>query len=215
MSNFLYLIKNKSLKKKERKVLIMLHGYGSNYNDLISLSDFFGDDYIYISLQANHSLDLNSYCWWSLHFDVNHKIQSNFEQAKNSVENLNKFIQNGIVQKYNIRNENIILLGFSQGAMLAYALSLNFYDNYKKVIGLSGKIIEEIINLGSNNKYKDHKFYYSHGLFDQTIPISSARKTSKWFDENKINHKYQEFQSQHNLSMENIEAVKNWLKNIN
>ena len=215
MSNFLYLIKNKSLKKKERKILIMLHGYGSNYNDLISLSDFFGDDYIYISLQANHSLDLNSYCWWSLHFDVNNKIQSNFEQAKSSVESLNEFIQNGIVQKYNIRNENIILLGFSQGAMLAYALSLNFYDNYKKVIGLSGKIIEEIINLGSNNKYKDHKFYCSHGLFDQTIPISSARKASKWFNKNKINHKYQEFQSQHNLSMENIEAVKNWLKNIN
>ena len=155
----------------------MLHGYGSNYNDLISLSDFFGDNYLYISIQANHPLDLNSYCWWSLHFDSNNTVKSNFEQAKYSVENLNKFIQNEIIQKYDINSENIVLLGFSQGAMLAYALSLNFYDMYKKVIGLSGKILKEIIKPVSIEKYIDHKFYCSHGILDQTIPISYARES--------------------------------------
>lgn len=212
MSNYQYLIKNYPLEKKNDKILIMLHGYGSNYNDLISLSDFFGDDYLYISIQANHSLDPNSYCWWSLHFDSDHTLKSDFDQAKYSVENLNKFIQKEIITKYNINNKNIILLGFSQGAMLAYALSLNFYDIYKKVIGLSGKIQEEIIKPASYDKYKDHKFYCSHGIFDQTIPITYARKASDWFEKNKINHQFHEFDSQHNLCMENIEAVKNWLK---
>ena len=212
MSNYQYLIKNYPQGKKNGKILIMLHGYGSNYNDLISLSDFFGDDYLYISIQANHSLDPNSYCWWSLYFDSDHTLKSDFDQAKYSVENLNKFIQKEIITKYNFNNENIILLGFSQGAMLAYALSLNFYDIYKKVVGLSGKIQEEIIKPASNDKYKDHKFYCSHGIFDQTIPITYARKASDWFEKNKIDHSYQEFDSQHNLCMENIEAVKNWLK---
>ena len=212
MSNYQYLIKNYPLEKKNGKILIMLHGYGSNYNDLISLSDFFGDDYLYISIQANHSLDPNSYCWWSLHFDSDHTLKSDFDQAKYSVENLNKFIQKEIITKYNINTKNIILLGFSQGAMLAYALSLNFYDIYKKVIGLSGKIQEEIIKPASYDKYKDHKFYCSHGIFDQTIPITYARKASDWFEKNKIDHQFQEFDSQHNLCMENIEAVKNWLK---
>ena len=211
MSNYQYLVKNYPL-KKNGKILIMLHGYGSNYNDLISLSDFLGKEYLYISIQANHSLDLNSYCWWSLHFDSDHTLRSDFDQAKYSVENLNKFIQNEIIQKYNINNKNIVLLGFSQGAMLAYALSLNFYDKYKKVIGLSGKIQIEITKLGSVDKYKDHKFYCSHGIYDQTIPIIHARKASKWFEKNKIDHDYQEFESQHNLCMENIEAVKDWLK---
>ena len=134
MSNYQYLIKNYPLEKKNGKILIMLHGYGSNYNDLISLSDFFGDDYLYISIQANHSLDINSFCWWSLHFDSDDSLKSNFEQAKYSVENLNKFIQKEIITKYNFNNKNIVLLGFSQGAMLAYALSLNFYDMYKKLL---------------------------------------------------------------------------------
>ena len=212
MSNYQYLIKNYPLEKKNGKILIMLHGYGSNYNDLISLSDFFGDDYLYISIQANLSLDINSYCWWSLHFDKDHTLKSDFDQAKYSVKNLNKFIQKEIITKYNFNNKNIVLLGFSQGAMLAYALSLNFYDIYKKVVGLSGKIQEEIIKPASNDKYKDHKFYCSHGIFDQTIPITYARKASDWFEKNKINHQFHEFDSQHNLCMENIEAVKNWLK---
>ena len=212
MSNYQYLIKNYPLEKKNGKILIMLHGYGSNYNDLISLSDFFGDDYMYISIQANHPLDLNSYCWWTLHFDSDHTLKSDFDQAKYSVDNLNIFIQNEIIQKHNIKSENIVLLGFSQGAMLAYALSLNFYDKYKKVIALSGKIPEEIIKPGSIDKYKDHKFYCSHGVLDQTIPITYSRNASNWFKKNKIDHKYQEFESQHNLSMENIEAVKHWLE---
>ena len=211
MSDYQYIIKNYP-QKKNGKILIMLHGYGSNYNDLISLSDFFGDDYLYISIQANHPLDLNSYCWWSLHFDSNNTLKSDFDQAKYSVENLNIFIQNQIIQKYNIKSENIVLLGFSQGAMLAYALSLNFYDKYKKVIGLSGKILKEIIKPVSTDKYKDHKFYCSHGVLDQTIPIAYARKSSDWLDKNKIDHNYQEFESQHNLCLENIEAVKDWLK---
>ena len=82
MSNYQYLIKNYPLEKKNGKILIMLHGYGSNYNDLISLSDFFGDDYLYISIQANLSLDINSYCWWSLHFDKYHTLKSDIDQAK-------------------------------------------------------------------------------------------------------------------------------------
>ena len=212
MSNYQYLIKNYPLEKKNGKILIMLHGYGSNYNDLISLSDFFGDDYLYISIQANHSLDINSFCWWSLHFDSDDSLKSNFEQAKYSVENLNKFIQKEIITKYNFNNKNIVLLGFSQGAMLAYALSLNFYDMHKKVIGLSGKIPEEIIKTTSIDKYKDHKFYCSHGIFDQTIPITYARKSSHWLDKNKIDHNYHEFESHHNLCMENIEGVNDWLK---
>ena len=211
MSDYQYLIKNYP-QKKNSKILIMLHGYGSNYNDLISLSDFFGENYLYVSIQANHPLDLNSYCWWSLHFDSNNTLKSDFEQAKYSVENLNIFIQNQIIQKYNIKSENIVLLGFSQGAMLAYALSLNFYDKYKKVIGLSGKILKEIIKPVSTDKYKDHKFYCSHGVLDQTIPIAYARKSSDWLYKNKIDHNYQEFESQHNLCLENIEAVKDWLK---
>ena len=37
-------------------------------------------------------------------------------------------------------------------------------------------------------------------------------KASHWFDKNKIDHNYQEFESQHNLCLENIEAIKDWLK---
>ena len=90
MSDYQYIIKN-YLGKKNGKILIMLHGYGSNYNDLISLSEFFGENYLYVSIQANHALDLNSYCWWSLHYDSNNTLKSDFDQAKYSVDNINIF----------------------------------------------------------------------------------------------------------------------------
>ena len=48
-----------------------------------------------------------------------------------------------------------------------------------------GKILKEIIKPVSTDKYKDHKFYCSHGVLDQTIPIAHARKSSDWLDKNK------------------------------
>ena len=54
--------------KNDLNIIFLLHGYGSNEEDLFSLKDFFPLDYIVISLRAPIVIGFNSYAWYSINF---------------------------------------------------------------------------------------------------------------------------------------------------
>ena len=196
---------------KNNKVIIMFHGYGSNKDDLFSFAKFMNPNFLIISVQAPIQMDYNSYCWWSLNYNNDMQLQMDVKQAENSLNELNRFISEDLSTKYNFGLNQVYLLGFSQGCMISYALSINFPENYKKAVGLSGKIPYEIINFDEKFDYSNHNFFCSHGVNDQVIPIEVGRESNRWFSEKNINHKYLEFESAHGINSENFEQMNLWL----
>ena len=129
-----YDIKKPSSYNQNTKVILMFHGYGSNKSDLFSFSNFMDSDYLIISIQAPIKLDYNSYCWWSLQYDDNMRLTMNAEEALKTVNQLDEFISTDLCEKYNFISDQIYLVGFSQGCMISYTLSINYPKKYKKVI---------------------------------------------------------------------------------
>ena len=209
--SFDYSIKESLSFDKNNKVIIMFHGYGSNKDDLFSFAKFMNPNFLIISIQAPIQMDYNSYCWWSLSLNNDMELQMDIKEAKNSLNELNRFISKDLSVKYNFGLNQVYLLGFSQGCMISYALSINFPRNYKKAVGLSGKIPHEIINFNEKFDYSNHNFFSSHGLNDQVIPIEIGRESDRWFSEKNINHKYLEFESAHGINSENFEQMNLWL----
>jgi len=209
--SFDYSIKESLSFGKNNKVIIMFHGYGSNKDDLFSFAKFMNPNFLIISIQAPIQMDYNSYCWWSLNLNNDMQLQMDDKEAKNSLNELNTFISEDLSIKYNFGLNQVYLLGFSQGCMISYALSINFPENYKKVVGLSGKIPHEIINFNEKFDYSNHNFFCSHGINDQVIPIEVGRESDRWFSEKNINHKYLEFESAHGINSENFEQMNLWL----
>ena len=209
--SFDYSVKESLTFDKNNKVIIMFHGYGSNKDDLFSFAKFMNPNFLIISIQAPIQMDYNSYCWWSLNLNNDMQLQMDVKEAKNSLNELNRFISADLSVKYNFGLNQVYLLGFSQGCMISYALSINFPKNYKKAVGLSGKIPHEIINFNEKFDYSNHNFFCSHGLNDQVIPIEIARESDRWFSEKNINHKYLEFESAHVINSENFEQMNLWL----
>jgi len=209
--SFDYDIKESLSFDKNEKVIIMFHGYGSNKDDLFSFAKFMNPNFLIISIQAPIQMDYNSYCWWSLNYNNDMQLQMNVKEAKNSINELNRFIVEDLSVNCNFGLNQVYLLGFSQGCMISYALSINFPNNYKKVVGLSGKIPHEIINFNEKFDYSNHNFFCSHGINDQVIPIEIGRESERWFSEKNINHKYLEFESAHGINSENFEQMNLWL----
>ena len=189
----------------------MFHGYGSNKDDLFSFAKFMNPNFLIISIQAPIQMDYNSYCWWSLNLNNDMQLQMDDKEAKNSLNELNRFISEDLSIKYNFGLNQVYLMGFSQGCMISYALSINFPENYKKVVGLSGKIPHNIINFNEKFDYSNHNFFCSHGINDQVIPIEIGRESDRWFSEKNINHKYLEIESAHGINSENFEQMNLWL----
>ena len=209
--SFDYSVKESLTFNKNNKVIIMFHGYGSNKDDLFSFAKFMNPNFLIISIQAPIQMDYNSYCWWSLNLNNDMQLQMDVKEAKNSLNELNRFISEDLSVKYDFGLNQVYLLGFSQGCMISYALSINFPKNYKKAVGLSGKIPHEIINFNEKFDYSNHNFFCSHGLNDQVIPIEIGRESDRWFSEKNINHKYLEFESAHGINSENFEQMNLWL----
>lgn len=208
-----YLIKESPIKENKSPLLILLHGFGSNEEDLFSFSSYLPNKYTIISLRAPFKLPMQGYAWYSINFDEEMNKFNNHIQAEESINLILKFI-NQISSKYNIDNNNVSLLGFSQGTILSYALALNYPKKFKSIIGFSGYIDNQMINLKSNELYNNLNFYLSHGTEDPVIPFDWSIKSTKLLDDLKINYCFKEFKSGHTISAENFFDFKNWFSRI-
>jgi phospholipase/carboxylesterase len=206
-----YLIQDPKQFSKKPKALLMLHGFGSNEQDLFSFANQLPDDLLIISARAPFSLNFGGHAWYDIYLDAQNNKVSNNEQALNSLEQLSQFIDL-LIDKHHIDKQNFNLLGFSQGAILSYALALHYPKKINKIIALSGYINEEIIPQNANTEnYKHLNFFISHGKFDEIIPISEAQKTSPYLTNKNIKFTYNEYPMGHEVSYDCLGDMLDWV----
>lgn len=206
-----YLIREPKTKKEQNPLLLLLHGYGSNEQDLFSFAPNLPDEYYVISARAPYDLQYGSYAWYAINFDAEEKKFSDNNQAMKSRDVIAAFIAE-LIQNYPINPDNVTLLGFSQGSILSYSVALSYPEKVQRVIALSGYLNEAIIAENyQNNDFKNLKMFVSHGTVDQVIPVSWARKTPEILDSLGINNVYKEYNVGHGVAPQNFHDLKNWL----
>ncbi len=192
-------------------LLLLIHGYGSDENDLFSFAEELPEHYCIISVRAPYPMQPYGNAWYAIHIDHEGVKSSDNEEARNSRDRLATFIDEA-VKTYDLDADKISLIGFSQGAILSYAVALTYPKKIKRVIGLSGYINEQIIDLQPNDTYTHLHFYNSHGTVDQVIPIEAARKTPVFFENLGIDSSLSEFPVGHGVHPQNFYEFKKWLQ---
>ena len=209
--NLYYLIQEPKIKHDKNPLLLLLHGYGSNEEDLFSFASELPQDHYVISVRAPYDLQPYGHAWYAIHFDADENKFSDNVQAKQSVQLIAGFIDE-IVKQYPIDTENVTLFGFSQGAILSYATALTFPEKVAKVVALSGYFNQEIMPEVIDTKAISHlKFFVSHGSVDQVIPVEWARKAKPALENLGLEVEYQEYPVGHGVAPQNFFDFKNWL----
>lgn len=209
--NLHYLIQEPKIIHEKNPVLILLHGYGSNEEDLFSFAPELPDDSYVISVRAPYDLQPYGHAWYAIHFDADENKFSDNEQAKESVALIASFIDE-IVKQYPIDTKNVTLIGFSQGAILSYATALTYPEKIARVVALSGYFNQDILPEVIDTKAISHlKFFVSHGTVDQVIPVDWARKAKPALENLGLEVEYQEYPIGHGVSPKNFFDFKNWL----
>lgn len=208
----LFYIKRPSKLQKNAPLLVLLHGYGSDENDLFSFSSELPEELFIISLRAPHRLQPYGHAWYAINFDAQQNKWNDVHQAKASMKTITECIDLAC-EKYELNTKNVSLLGFSQGCILSMALAINYPKKFKNIVGLSGCISPEFLeNTMQPEDYNHLDFYCSHGHSDQVIPIEWARKTPTILDEFGIKHTYSEFPVGHGVAPQNFFEFKDWLQ---
>lgn len=208
-----HIIKEPKEKKENSPALILLHGYGSDANDLFSFASELPEELFIISAQAPYPLPPYGNAWYAINFD---SVKGKFSDDFQAIESRNKILRfiEEVTENYPVDPDNISLLGFSQGTILSYAVALSYPDKIKNVIALSGYINTNILEKDyGKNDFSRLAIYASHGTQDQVIPVSWARKNPEILKSLEIEHHYSEFPVGHGVAPQNLIELKTWLKN--
>ena len=197
---------------KNAPLLIMLHGYGSDENDLFSFASELPEELFIISAKAPYPIKPYGNAWYSIHFDAPQRKWSDNEQAIESRDLIAKLIDEAC-ENYPVDASNVTLLGFSQGTILSFATALTYPSKIKNVVALSGYINKDIIPKELNSKAVEHlNIYNSHGSSDQVIPVDWARQNASFLKQLNINYQYSEFPVGHGVAPQNFYEFRTWLK---
>lgn len=206
-----YIIQEPKVKKDKNPMLLLLHGYGSNEQDLFSFASELPNDYYIISARAPYDLQYGNYAWYAINFEAENTKFSDIKQARESRDLISIFIDE-LIQKYPINPKQVSLIGFSQGAILSFAIALTYPEKISHVVAMSGYLNTEIAKEGfENNNFSNLRIFASHGTVDQVIPVDWARKTPAILEKLNINIVYKEYPVGHGVSPQNFFDFKNWL----
>lgn len=193
-------------------LLLFLHGYGSNEEDLFSFASELPEEYYVISARAPFDMGFGSYAWYAINFDADENKFSDIPQAQQSRDLIASFIDE-LIANYPIDSSNVTLIGFSQGTILSYAIALSYPEKIQRVVAMSGYLNTEMVKPNfENNNFSNLKIFASHGTVDQVVPVDWARKAAPALTQLGIDIVYKEYPVGHGVAPQNFYDFKDWLQ---
>ena len=164
--------------KDFQNIVVFLHGYGANCDDLLSIGDLWRHELpntLFISPNAPFKCAWGdeSYQWFDLTSVAPEKIGEGINKAG---PYLNGFIDN-ITNQYGIKMNKIIFFSFSQGTMMALYHLCKRQQSCAGLLGYSGLLYED----QNFEKEITSKFPISlfHGYNDEVIDYEYTVKAFK------------------------------------
>ena len=170
-----------------RYALLMLHGYGSNGQDMLDYAQHLSaylPQVVFIAPDAPNVVGPDAYAWYEL--DISSLEDSPLigerycRQLKNICLNKSTYISmliDEIKLKYSLENKQLGLLGFSQGGLLALVTGLSIQPSLSCVVASSSiPLVEE----GGNRWLRSHPAcLLTHGKIDEVVPAVAMDVTQK------------------------------------
>ncbi len=203
-----YLVREPKVKSAKKKAIILLHGVGSNEQDLFSLADQLPDDFFIISPRGQFTLGGGRYAWYDVDFSTGKPV-FNVQQEESSREIIKEFVGQ-VKQKYEV--DEIYLGGFSQGAIMSYSVGLTNPKEVKGIISLSGRLLIEIRpSIIMNDDLKQLKVFVGHGIQDNTLPVQYSREAKSYLENLSVQLSYHEYDMGHQINETMIQDMNVWL----
>lgn len=202
----------KALNDQPTKLMVFLHGVGSDGNDLISLVHYIQKpltEYHFISPHGVEPYDMAPFGrqWFSLQ---DRSPETIIKLAKNNAPKIQEQIE--LKQKeLGIDNESTVIFGFSQGTMMGIYLTLTQEKPFKAMIGFSGRLIPP-----ASLKNTSTPICIIHGAEDDVVEANESIKLSEYCKQNAIEHKLLIIPNlTHSIDGSGLDFALEFLKNLN
>lgn len=205
-----YLVRVPKIQTAKPPVIILLHGVGSNEQDLFSIANQLPDKYLLISARAPYTIGEGSYAWYQVDFSTGKPI-ANIAQQEKSRNIIVQFIIE-LKNEFSFDEKQVYLGGFSQGAIMAYSVGLTRPELIHGIVIMSGRLLEEVKPLIASQEMLDQlKVFISHGIMDQILGIHYAREGVTYLKARNIHPFYKEYEEGHGINKAMLSDLASWL----
>ena len=190
--------------KTPKQLVIFVHGYGADGNDLIGLASYFQNilpDALFLSPHAPDPCPMNpaGYQWFDFSSTDPAKLWTNILIAG---DHLNKFID-AKLSELKLKEESLALIGFSQGTMMALHVSLRRAKPMAAVLGYSGRLLGS--ELLKNDLASKPPIYLIHGDQDPVVHYQETLTAEKILSEHGVDIKVHiSKQTQHSIAEDGL-----------
>jgi phospholipase/carboxylesterase len=195
---------------KKYPALFVMHGMGSNEQDMLSLVNGL-DDHFYIFSVRGHLTQGPGFAYFTIQgFGKPHR-----EVFDEGINKLIGFIDYAL-ESYPLDSEKVYLMGFSQGAIVSMTLALTLGNKIKGVVALSGYIPQFVKEEYMINTNDELSLFISHGEYDQVLPFEWGKENVEYFTHLGVPVTFKSYRDGHTVTLENLRDFQSWiLKDLN
>lgn len=205
-----------------KKAIVLFHGFGADNTDLASLSEVVDtpDDVRWYFPNGPHTVEIGPHmtgrAWFPLRLAELEQRGVDFTQVtpdgmEKGVEQALKAIE-ALRAKHKLEWNQIVLGGFSQGAMIALAVALRAPQSPAGVTLFSSSLVNEPELRTLAAKHKGLRFFQSHGTLDPLLPYALAERLDTLLNEAGMDGMLYAFRGGHEIPMAVLREWSSWLR---
>lgn len=194
LQGWTFRVQHSSAPSSDHGVMLLLHGHLGNENAMWILTKPIPNSYTLLAPRAPVKTGEDQYSW--------HKIAPQWpdlETYRDLTDQLLARVEQWL-REQNLNIEQYDVMGFSQGAVMAYAMAILHPQRVGKVAALAGFIPQSWVNKLDGQSLSGKSFFVAHGKQDDIIPIKKAHQAADWLEDNGAHVTFCEADIGHKLS---------------
>lgn len=203
-----------NVESRNQPLVIFLHGYGSNEQDLFGIKDELPRQYTYLSVRAPMTLEEGSYQWFRKKGEGAYNGET--DDLKTSRQVLLDFVAQA-AKKYHTETDKVFLVGFSQGAIMSYEVALRHPEAVGGIAALSGRILPVLKSeLKPDEKRQPLAIFIGHGTADKRLPYTDGTEADSLLQSLSLKPEFHAYEGiGHSISATEMQDLSAWLQRLN
>lgn len=206
-----HLVRRPAVAARSPPLLLLLHGLGADERDLFALAPRLDPRLVVVAARAPYAAAGAGFAWYSLARSSTPPTLDPVE-VEASREALAELVPE-LCAAYGADAGRVLLLGFSQGAVMAHALALSRPDLVRAFVAHSGRLLPQSLSRAAPPAALGRlEALVLHGARDDVIPVERGREAAALLAPLLgARVEYREYAMGHEISAQSLADAGRWL----